>query len=60
MFDQLSKFMHRPKDNDEFASICTRCFATVGSARSERDLAEFEKRHLCNKDVLFRLGIPAD
>ena len=60
MLNAQNKFMHRPIQNDEFASICTRCFATVGWGRGEEDLAQFETKHVCDKNVLYRLGIGSD
>jgi hypothetical protein len=59
MLELQSKFMHRPKQNDEFASICTRCFTSVGSGRNEADLDAIEKKHVCDKNVLCRLGLSA-
>ena len=60
MFETQRKFMRRPPQNEECSSICTRCFATVASCRHEKDLDELEKKHVCDKDVLSRLGIAAD
>lgn len=59
MLELQSKFMHRPKQNDEFASICTRCFTSVGSSSNEADLDDVEKKHVCDKKVLNRLSITA-
>jgi hypothetical protein len=59
MLDLQTKFMHRPKQNDEFASICTRCLTTVGSGRNQADLDMIEKTHVCDRNVLTRLGISA-
>jgi hypothetical protein len=59
MLELQTKFMHRPKQNDEFASICTRCFTTVGSGRNETELDAIEKNHVCDRNVLDRLGISA-
>ena len=60
MFDPHNSFMRRTTENEESASICTRCFATVGRGRSEKHLEECEKKHVCDKDVLHRLGVAAD
>jgi hypothetical protein len=59
MFDTLGRFMRRPTHDDQYSSICTRCFATVGFSRIQEDLDEIERKHVCDKDVLSRLRILA-
>jgi hypothetical protein len=41
-------FRHRPESIGIVASICLKCFATVARTKSEDDLAQFERAHVCN------------
>jgi len=43
-------FPHRVNGDGTVDSICDVCFATVGTSRSEEDLASFEASHLCEAD----------
>jgi hypothetical protein len=41
------QFPHRVNIDGTIDSICQRCFATVGSAMVESDLASMEAAHIC-------------
>lgn len=47
-----SAFARRHNPDGTTDSICTRCFVTVASSRSEPDLEGEENRHVCNHQVL--------
>ena len=48
--DSSMPFPHRVNGDGTVDSICDVCFATVGTSRSEEDLASFEASHLCEAD----------
>jgi hypothetical protein len=48
----MLKFPHRENPNQTFDSICYRCFATIGNATSEKELAEMEAKHVCDESRL--------
>ena len=56
MFNTQHKFMRRPIQDDGYTSICTRCFATVGSDRTQENLDVLEEKHVCDKETLRRLA----
>jgi hypothetical protein len=41
-------FCHRPEDLGNIGSICLKCFATVARTKLEKDLAQFERDHVCD------------
>jgi hypothetical protein len=41
------KYPHRVNLDGSWDSICTRCFLTVANCKTEGELAEFEKTHVC-------------
>jgi len=41
-------FSHRRKPDGSFDSICRKCFRTVSSAPSERELRTPEREHSCD------------
>ncbi len=43
-------YVHRPNKDGSYDSICTRCFATVASARNEAELTMLESTHTCIPD----------
>jgi hypothetical protein len=45
--DFLATFPHRRNRDGSFDSICGICFATVGSAATERELEPMEMKHVC-------------
>ena len=47
-------FAHRPNLDETFDSICRTCFVTVASHVQERNLAQFELRHVCDPALLER------
>jgi hypothetical protein len=47
------KYPHRQNRDRTWDSICTRCFRTVATCRTEGELANFEKAHVCNPSPLF-------
>jgi len=49
------KFPHRHNPEGTHDSICTRCLATVATARLETDLALYESCHVCQPLDLYRM-----
>jgi hypothetical protein len=49
-------FPHRRNKDGSFDSICLECFATVASHRTEEELKEEDKRHVCISSLLSRRG----
>jgi hypothetical protein len=48
MFSQRVVFYpHRRNSNDSFDSICLTCFATFANAKTEPELLEYDKNHIC-------------
>jgi hypothetical protein len=47
-------FCHRRNNDGTIDSICTRCFATVGTAQKESELPEIEHNHTCDPYWLSR------
>jgi hypothetical protein len=45
-------FPHRRNPDGCFDSICLTCFATIGTAKTARDLRGDEKNHVCNPSTL--------
>jgi len=41
-------FVHRPANEDRYASVCHTCFRTVAFARREKDLNRLERKHECS------------
>ena len=41
-------YAHRRNEEGSYDSICRTCFATVARSKSEAELAEHEKSHLCD------------
>jgi hypothetical protein len=44
----LPLYAHRRNSDGSHDSICTLCYATVATARSEAHLAQHEHDHVCN------------
>jgi hypothetical protein len=45
-------FPHRLNRDRSFDSICPICFATIANEKSESDLAEFDRDHVCDPVVM--------
>jgi hypothetical protein len=57
MADKLTIFYpHRPNKDGSFDSICLTCFATVVYAKSEVELVEYDKNHVCDSAFLAERG----
>jgi hypothetical protein len=46
-------FPHRHNKDGSFDSICTTCFATVASAQLDAELAVYDRKHVCDPEVLW-------
>ena len=46
---RLPYFPHRHNADGSYDSICTTCFATVGSAQKEGELTFYELVHTCDE-----------
>ena len=44
-----SFYPHRRTNDGSYISICLRCFATVARSMAEGELAEHDKRHVCDQ-----------
>jgi hypothetical protein len=45
-------FPHRRNRDGSFDSICLQCLLTIANARTEADLAKYDKYHVCNPSIL--------
>jgi hypothetical protein len=53
MADKVIAFYpHRHNKDGSYDSICLNCFVTVASRKSEAELIEFDKVHVCEYSVL--------
>jgi hypothetical protein len=44
-------FPHRKNKDGTFDSICLKCLATVVRTKSESELEQHDKRHVCEDDM---------
>ena len=49
------QYPHRRNHDGSFDSICPTCFATIGHTKSERELADAEQNHSCERTFLDEL-----
>jgi hypothetical protein len=49
---QIILFPHRQNRDGSLDSICITCFATVGSASTDAELSDFDKKHVCDPGQL--------
>lgn len=47
-----TKYPHRVNLDGTWDSICTRCFQTIAHCKTERELAQFEEKHVCDSAYL--------
>ena len=47
-----TEYPHRRNSDGTWDSICKRCFLTIAHGRTEGELAEGEKTHVCNSPYL--------
>ncbi len=52
MIEKYLNFAHRKNNDSSFDSICPRCFRTISTRKTEEDLAQDERGHLCAGDSL--------
>jgi hypothetical protein len=52
-------FPHRRNSDGSLTSICLTCCATVASHKTEEELVEFDKKHICEATMLSQRGTPA-
>jgi hypothetical protein len=50
-------FPHRRNRNGSYDSICLTCFATVGSARTQEELVEIDRAHVCESSRVAERGL---
>jgi len=48
-------FPHRLNVRGNYDSVCTECHMTVASAWHEKELAQFEREHVCEPVRLYQL-----
>jgi hypothetical protein len=53
---QATFYPHRSNGDGSFDSICFTCFATVVYAKTEAELAEYDKNHVCDSAFLAERG----
>ena len=51
-FQTAPFFPHRRNKDGSFDSICLKCFATVASHKTEEELKEQDKVHVCVSSML--------
>jgi hypothetical protein len=49
----MARFPHRHNPDGSYDSICSRCFAIVGSIKTEEELYVLERLHVCDPDLLY-------
>jgi hypothetical protein len=52
------RFAHRFNENGSYDSICTGCLLTLSTAKTEADLAQHERSHVCDPIRLYQLDEP--
>jgi hypothetical protein len=57
MSDRTPLYPHRCNGDGSYDSICRRCFATVGTGRTEAELELAEALHVCNLEILYQHGL---
>lgn len=57
-FSDREGFVHRENRDRTFDSFCRACLRTVGTARLEADLEDFERRHVCDPHEVERFKRP--
>jgi hypothetical protein len=45
------KYPHRVNLDGSWDSICPRCYLTIANRKTERELAAFEKTHVCHESA---------
>ena len=56
MYQTAPFFPHRRNKDGSLDSICLKCFATIGSQRTEAELTELDEAHVCSSTPLYRRG----
>jgi hypothetical protein len=56
MPDGIPLFPRRQNRDGSFDSICRLCFATVGNGKTEEELEEVEKKHVCHGTSVYQNG----
>jgi hypothetical protein len=51
-------FPHRRNPDGSLTSICLTCFAMVASHKTEEELVEYDKKHICEGMPLSQRGSP--
>jgi hypothetical protein len=46
------QYPHRHNPDETWDSICKKCFRTIANCKTESELADFEKAHVCNQPVV--------
>ena len=54
----MPHFPHRHNPDGTYDSICTKCFATIGTRETEEELVEIEAEHKCNPALFYNKIIP--
>ena len=52
MPDSPGQFPHRKNPDGSCDSICTKCFCTVGTGKTEAELRTLEEAHVCDEAIL--------
>jgi hypothetical protein len=52
-------FPHRRNSDGSPTSICLTCCAMVASHKTEEELVEFDKKHICETTMLSQRSTPA-
>jgi hypothetical protein len=55
----LPPFPHRTNHDGTVNSICLQCFQTIASHKSESEVEEIEKTHVCRSSLLSQRGVPS-
>jgi len=55
-FQTAAYFPHRRNRDGSFDSICLKCFATVASHKTEKELEAEDKGHVCISSALSKRG----
>ncbi len=57
-YERAPFFPHRRNPDDSFTSICLTCCSTVASHKTEEELVELDKKHICEAEILSQRGNP--
>jgi len=56
MADAVNTFPHRKKRDGTYDSYCLTCFTTIANAKTEEELVDHDRNHVCESSFLADRG----